>query len=287
MKLAVAGNLKKAIMRTYLVFLYILFCISGIKAKETSYTGSTPAAPLVRQFLGISLNDSIDFIRWKLDLRDNNYSLHCNYGIGKANTNGFINGGKMIDLSGSVKRKQLCLILQNNNHILNLAILNSNLVHILNQDKSLLIGNGGWSYTLNNMAPVTTDQMNFKTGRTILADSMAFQGRTPCGVPGIIPESKECYKQKWLIIFYTDAGKNQPATYNMQTTNWRKEGGKKGTWKIITGKDGRIIYQLNDENEKPLIYLLKLDEGILIFTDKKGNLLVGDLDFSYTLGRKF
>ena len=42
-----------------------------------------------------------------------------------------------------------------------------------------------------------------------------------------------------------------------------------------------------DEKGKPFIHLLKLDEGVLIFTDAAGNLLVGDLDFSYTLNRRF
>jgi hypothetical protein len=51
----------------------------------------------------------------------------------------------------------------------------------------------------------------------------------------------------------------------------------------MAGKNGRIIYQLNDEKENGFLYLLKLDEHILVFTDANGKLLVGDEDFSFTL----
>ncbi len=56
---------------------------------------------------------------------------------------------------------------------------------------------------------------------------------------------------------------------------------------MTTENDGRVVYALSDQNGKSFIHLLKLDEGVLIFTDVKGNLLVGDHDFSYTLNRKF
>jgi len=272
------------IIATLLSFTFFVSCASS---KETNYTASTPAAPIVRIFLGIPLTDSIDFIRWKLSITDNKYSLECNYGIGKPNTNGFYDGGKKIVFSGIAKKENTNYILQNGNHILKFAELNPNLLHILNNDNTLLIGGGGWSYALNNMVPSPTNQVNMTAKQTSLKDSMAFEGRTPCAVPGIIPAGKLCYKLKWYLVLYSNE-KKEPATYRILGTPYRREeGGKRGTWKIITGKDGRIIYQLNDEKENPFIYLLKLDEGVLIFTDANGNLLVGDLDFSYTLNRHF
>jgi hypothetical protein len=274
-------------MKIIATLLSITFFVSCASSKETNYTASTPAAPIVRAFLGISTADSIDFIRWKLSIADNKYSLECNYGIGKPNTNGFYNGGKKIVFSGIVKKDNNNYILQTGTQILKLAELNVNLLHILNYDNTLLRGGSGWSYALNNMAPSTTDHVNIITKQTVLKDSIAFEGRTPCGVPGIIAPGKECYKLKWYLVLYSNK-KNEPTTYRILGTPYRRdEGGKKGNWKVITGKDGRIIYQLNDEKENPFIYLLKLDEGVLIFTDANGNLLVGDLDFSYTLNRRF
>ena len=268
------------------VFSIILF-VSCANSKETNYTASTPGGPVVKRFLRISLTDSIDFIRWKLSLNDLKYSLECNYGIGKPNTNGFYNGGKKLVLSGTVQRDKNTYLLKNGDQILKLVELNANLLHIVNNDNSLLIGNGGWSYAINNITPSANDKMNLTSKQTVISDSMAFEGRTPCGVPGIIEPGKECYKLKWLIVLYGNATRNEPGTYKLFGTPYRVEGGRRGNWKIIAGKDGRIVYELFDERGNPLIHLLKLDEGVLIFTDAKGNLLVGDLDFSYTLNRRF
>lgn len=274
-------------MKTFATVLSIIFFVSCANSKETNYTASTPAAPIVKKFLGIPPTDSIDFIRWKLSLNDLKYTLECNYGIGKPNTNGFYNGGKKIVLSGPVQRGKNNYVLQNGIQILKLAELNANLLHILNEDNSLLIGNGGWSYAINNITPSANDKVNLTSKQTAIRDSIAFEGRTPCGVPGIIEPGKECYKLKWLLVLYGNSTKNEPATYKLLGTPYRIEGGRRGNWKITPGKDGRIIYQLFDESGKPFIHLLKLDEGVLIFTDSKGNLLVGDLDFSYTLNRRF
>jgi hypothetical protein len=171
---------------------------------------------------------------------------------------------------------------------LKLAELNANLLHIVNNDNTLLRGGGGWSYALNNMTPSPSNQFNMiKKQQIVLKDSIAFEGRTPCGVPHIIEPGKLCYKLKWYLVLYSSK-KNEPATYRILGTPYRREdGGKRGNWLVTTSKDGRIIYQLNDENEKPFIYLLQLDQGVLIFTEANGNLLVGDHDFSYTLNRCF
>ena len=274
-------------MKILATFLAITFFVSCANSKETNYTASTPADPIIKKFLGIPLTDSIDFIRWKLSLNDLKYSLECNYGIGKPNTNGFYNGGKKIALSGPVKRDKNTYLLHNGNQILKLIELNANLLHILNEDNSLLKGGGGWSYAINNIIPSANDKVSITAKQTIIKDSIAFEGRTPCGVPGIIEPGKECYKLKWLIVFYGDPAKKEPDTYKLLGTPYRVEGGRRGNWKIMAGKDGRIIYQLYDEKGNPFIHLLKLDEGVLIFTDAKGNLLVGDHDFSYTLNRRF
>ena len=274
-------------MKNILTVFSFFFCVSCASSKDTNYTASTPADPLVRTFLGISLTDSIDFIRWNLTFSDNQYTLQCNYGIGKNNTNGFINGGEKLSLSGKFKKEHNNYLLINGRQALKLAILNTNLLHILNTDNSMLKGNGGWSYALNNMTPVANAQTAIVSPKVILKDSMSFEGRTPCGVPGIIAPGMECYKLKWYIVLYGDSQKNEPTTYKVFGTPWRVEGGRKGDWKIITKDVGKIFYQLNDEKGTPFINHLKLDDGVLIFTDAKENLLVGDLDFSYTLNRRF
>ena len=273
-------------MKLIATFLSFILLVSGASSKETNYTASTPAAPLVRTFLGISLTDSIDFIRWKLSISDKKYSLECSYGVAKPNTNGFYDEKKVI-LSGNVKKENNNYILENGDHVLKLAQLNANLLHILNNDNTLLIGGGGWSYALNNIAPTITNQINLTAKQSALKDSVVFQGRTPCEDFSINYSSQSCIKMKWLIVFY--ANKNEPTTYLLNRSNTLPLDypGKKGTWKIIAGKNGRIIYELTPDKESIPTYLLKLDEGVLIFTDAKGNLLVGNQDFSYTLNRRF
>lgn len=272
-------------MKNVMAVLFVLLIVSCGNGKEKAYTGSTPADNVVRSFLGISSTDSVDFIRWKLILRDNNYNLQCNYGIGKNNTNGFINGGKKVELKGTVKKNKSYYQLQNGDKTLHIAELNTDLLHLLNADNSLLVGNGGWSYTLSNITASGSDQVNLNAQKSALKDSMAFEGRTPCNVPGIIPPGMQCYKLKWYVVLYANTEKNEPTSYKVYGTTWRKQGGKTGKWVIVTGKDGRTIYQLNDDNGKGFLYLLKLDENIVVFTDANGKLLVGDEDFSYTLNK--
>lgn len=267
------------------IFCMFLF-ISCASSKEINFTASTPAGTVIKSFLGISLADSVDFIRWKLTLDDNRYKLQCNYGIGKPNTNGFINAGKHIALNGTFKKEQNMLMLQHNNRILKIIKLNGNLLHLLDENNKLLVGNGGWSYTLNNIDPVPASDINTTPQQISLKDSMTFDGRTPCDVPGIIPAGMQCYKLKWRFIFYADNANKEQGQYKVMGTAWRKMANKTGSWKITRTKNNQVIYQLNDEKGNAFIYLSKADENILLFTNAAGKLLVGNEDFSYTLNRK-
>ena len=84
------------------LFLFLFLLTGGHVDKEMNYTASTPADSAVRDFLMISQADSIDFIRWKLKIADlKEFTLSCSYGIGKPNTNGFIDE-KKVQLKGTV-----------------------------------------------------------------------------------------------------------------------------------------------------------------------------------------
>jgi hypothetical protein len=272
-------------MKFTATFLSWCLVLSTAAGTEKAFLGSTPADPEVRAFLGISLADSIDFIRWKLIFGDHHYQLSCHYGIGKPGTNGFIGSGKKIELSGVLEKEKNYYKLQNGNKTFWIVTLNEDLVHLANQNKKLLLGNGGWSYTLNSTTPLHSDRFNLTSSFVNIKDSLAYQGRTPCGVPGVIEPGRECYKLKWYLILYPKKGDQGSGNYKVLGTPWRKAGGISGNWKVITGKNGRIIYQLTDDNGKGFLYLLKLDEQLLVFTDANGRLLVGNEDFSYTLNR--
>ena len=131
-------------MRFTIALLSMLLSVAYPTPAEKIYTASTPAAPVVKSFLGIPLGDSIDFIRWKISFSGNRYKLHCNYGIGKPNTNGFINGGSTVDLEGELKKERNVYTLRNGDKILKIAELNADLLHVLDHGMSgrtrLLIG---------------------------------------------------------------------------------------------------------------------------------------------------
>ena len=273
-------------MKIVSIFISFLFLASRASGNEKIYTASTPANTIVRSFLGILPEDSIDFIRWKLVLRSDSYQLYCNYGISKPNTNGFIEGGKKIELRGSVKKEKNYSHLKNGVAVLTLIELNINLLQIAGTDNSLLVGNGGWSYTLNNTKPVVSDKISFQAKQILLVDSLVFDGRTPCDIPGIVPAGNQCYKLKWSITLYAGKEKSNTGRYKISGTAWRKENGLTGNWKIITGKNNRILYQLNDDKGNKVLNLLRATENIFLFVDADGNPLTGNEDFSYTLNRK-
>lgn len=272
-------------MRFILAFILVLFC-SCVDSEEKSYTGSTPVGPVVRSFFEIAERDSIDFMRWKLSITGNKYTLTCNYGIGKPNTNGFIKDGVKVQYKGECRLNNNFYTLLKNGRELQLFIINDDLLHLAGDNKTLLIGNAGWSYALNSLSPHDIKKINTIVQPVSLADSMVYSGRTPCGVPGIVDKGDVCYKLKWKLVFYADAKTNTPATYKIWGTPWRKENGKTGRWKVQPAKDGQIIYELTDEKDKPFVKLLKADENILLFMDGKGNPLTGNEDFSYILNRE-
>src|SRR5437016_11428753 len=129
---------------------FILLFASCVNGKEKIYIGSTPATHLVvRAFLEIPVSDSVDFIRWKLILADNKYSLQCQFGISKPNTDGFMKDGTKIELKGELKKQKNYYFLRNGSKNLMMLELNNNLLHLLNKDITLLVGNSGWIYKLN------------------------------------------------------------------------------------------------------------------------------------------
>jgi len=260
-------------------------CTNG---KEITYRGSTPANAIdVRQFLGMPLADSIDFIRWKIAIHPDRYELSCQYGIGKPNTNGFWDE-KRVAFSGKYTKNGHQYTLQHGDKSLSMLEINANLVHLLDNNNNTLMGNGGWSYTLNNIHPVKSKAFNQVAQSYESAPYMVLEGRTPCKDAASsfsLRNESDCYKLKWLFVLYTDPATGKPSHFLTGGRGYRKETMDKGKWEIIRDKDGRWIFKLYHEKYPEPLYLLRVDDTILVFTDPEGNLLVGNEDFSYTLNR--
>ena len=273
-------------MKCIVSILLPLIFLSCANVKERNFAGSTTANKVVRSFLGISLTDSIDFIRWKISLRDNQYQLSCNYGVGKPNTRGFYNGGKRAGLNGSFKEEKHYLLLIHGDKILGLAKLNEDVVHLLDTDRSLLAGTGGWSYTLNAQEKASPGELKFLSNPITVQDSITFHGRTPCVVFGE-DNNRDCYRLKWSIVLYADQGSDTFSRFKLRGTVVQPET-KTNAWSGVLKqkniKEGITVYELDPEKGEPLYFLLL--ENIMVLTDKEGKMLVGDEDFSYTLSRK-
>jgi hypothetical protein len=156
-------------------------------------------------------------------------------------------------------------------------------MHLLNSDGSLMVGNGGWSYTLNSMTEVNTSEVSLKQTAISFKDSIVFEGRTPCkGIEEMmIGRSRpECYKKKWLVYLYKNNPDAISGTYKIGST----VGAYKGTWKLKESA-GKKIYHLDLSNGRSLS-LLPADNNIVYLMDTKGKLMVGDHDFSYSLNRR-
>ena len=270
--------------------IFVLLCVLGVSfpvhAKQFLYQGSTPAHVGLRKFLNISLTDSIDFIKWQLTIDGSNYNLDCRYGLAKAGTDGFTNG-RQIKLAGAIEKQGYRYVLKADKRSLFLLEINSNLLHLLDDKQNMLVGNGGYSYSLNIDNPVKTDQLNTSVRKSRLKTEETFQGRTPCQELSKIMglnKSDACDKMKWYIIFVADSITGKPSYYLKGGRGYKRETMSRGKWETSTGNDGRVLYRL-DPDKNFHVYLVKIDDNILHFTDSDGNLLVGNKNFSYTLNK--
>ena len=268
----------------------LLLCLSitslSGNAKQLVYQGSTPAHRDVRVFLHISLTDSIDFIKWHLSIDADKYELSCTYGLAKGGTDGFTNERQAL-LSGKFARDGHHYILKDDVRDLYILQINPNLLQLLDRNKKILVGNGGYSYTLNTASPQKTNQLNVYSKQFLVEAEASFQGRTPCQELATmmgLNKSTACDKMKWYIIFF--ANPTGGATHYLKGGRaYKRETMAKGKWEIFRGKDGRVIYKLDPDKGNFATYLVKVDDNTLFFTDADGNLLVGNKNFSYTLNR--
>ena len=134
---------------------------------KQEFVGSTPCDSHSREFLGgIPTNAPCHCIGWHLTLLDaketgerRTYSLVVTYGVpGRDDPNQIVDGptakleGTFEVVRGS-KTNANAMVYRihgaRNGKSLSLVRISDRLVHFLNHDKSLKVGNSGWSYTLN------------------------------------------------------------------------------------------------------------------------------------------
>lgn len=269
---------------------------------EINFIGSTPGDESIKTQLGIEANTKIDFIRWDLKLSpENSFILNIQYGENQPNTLGFTGGGQSKVYIGNytIVKKENKEIYQFKTINLKLSMirLGNNLFHILTPENKLMVGNGGWSYTLNNKVPVQKEFKlpNLSEYNKSTQDPIAqviYDGRTPCqefAMEHQMNVSQACFKLKWKLTLNRNPFHFQPTTYSIRKVVDNTPKDITGTWTIVKGTEvnpDAIIYQLDPDKPNQTISLLVVDENILYFLHRNQELFIGNGDFSFTLNKR-
>lgn len=284
-----------------LLLLVVSMAVSGsssINKSSFNLVGSTPGDSAIKKMLGIKADAVIDFIRWDLLInKDETFRLSIQYGENQPNTLGFKQGGtgQIIEgkyrVSASENWEQLyTLQRKDGKSMLNLVAITANIFHVLDDQSQLLVGNAGWSYTLNRESIEAGEVAKFKSSGSQSTESrLIFEGRTPCREMALLhPEMKassDCFKIKWRLILNRDAQTGLPSTCTTRNIVDNQPRDVVGTWQLLKSPRA-VIYQLKLPGLQDPILLMQADKNILYFLDEKQHLLIGNKDFSFTLNRK-
>ena len=280
------------------------------------FVGTSPCTDAIKPLLQIPAGAKPDLIRWDLTMhRDpqtdarGRYKLRCEHeaATSPAHPN---KDTKVIQREGTwavtkgTKSNPDAIVYELAGAV-SLFQLDSNILHVLNPDLSLMIGNGGWSYTLNRAEDaekipdraltLSQPDMSYKisplaTGPTVFG---IFEGRSPC--QSIARDLKVSVhpganKAKWRVTLYQEPRTLAPTTYKIEGTLFRGDSGaREGNWSIIRGTSkhpNATIYQLAPTKTQPALFLFKGDDNVLFFLDQNQKTRVGNADFSCTLNRR-
>ena len=282
------------------------------------FVGSSPCSDVTRALLNIPATANCELIKWKLilyqdlnTLAPTTYKLNCVYGLPKQGTNGLSGGGTKVELEGKwtvgkgTKTSPFAVVYQldpNKSHrSVSFLKVDQNLLHLLDRDGGLMIGNAGWSYTLNRRERATppTDSPAQLSAQSTLDSPMTtgpsipevFVGRSPCRE--VARElnrtvNSDCIKVKWELALYHDPNTLAPTTYKLKSIFAGNVFHAEGKWTMVQGaktNPGAVVYQLDPDKPQSSLLLLKADDNIFFFLDKDRNFLIGNGDFSYTLNR--
>ncbi len=275
---------------------------ANMASSEIILVGSTPGDATIRSMLSIDAVKNVDFIRWHLVLNESRktFSLNAAYGVGKPNTPDFEGGGEKLVAEGtysvSKERGSDVYILGSNKIAGPVALvkLNPDLFHVLSPGGKLMVGTGGWNYTLTRDG-ASGNSADLPRWTTTAPDydssSVIFAGRTPCGELARqykLPAGDECHKLKWKLTLFRDPTTKLPTAYKLQRTLHRTNA-IEGKWAIVVGTKtdpNAVIYRLDPERSDDALSFLVGDENVLFFLNKEDRLFAGNADFSYTLNRQ-
>ena len=288
------------------------FAAPSAQARTAVYVGSTPSSEAIRTLLGIPRDANTELIEWELTLVDAArgpaaYHLRFRFGPTRPNQPGLDATAASLERRGTwrteaarVKAGTGVVVLDNG---LSLLRVSDTILHALAADGSLMVGTGGWSYTLVRRDAVERDvdmrlvaadpgdpdrTVTRATGPEVFG---IFDGRTPCqGIArelGVVARPG-CWKAKWRLTLFQDPRTRQPSTYRIEGSVYRA-GSREGSWRIVRGTPGlpeAEIYELGAANGESTAFLLKGDDRVLFFLDRNRRPMNGNARNAYTLDRR-
>lgn len=265
------------------------------------------------KMLGIPAKEAPELVEWKLSLQGDGgtqgpsrYEIRCRYGATAPNQPGLGSATKVIERSGTweISRGTQAdpdAIVYRLKGAVELCPVDgeTGVLHVLNEDGTLMLGNGGYSYSLNStgesekavdpMLAATVPDMSYRIDPLAIGANIfaVFEGRTPA--QGIakqlqinVPESAT--KAKWRITFYQDPETKVPTSFKVEGTLFRPNS-RGGKWKVESeGK--RTVYHLTFDEDRGDFRLLKGDGNVLFFLGADNKPRIGHCEFSYTLNRR-
>ena len=292
----------------------VAICLSASSCSQTtnhdslvpaSFQATTPCDEVSRALLHIPSTDTSDMMKWTLSLlTSSTYRLAYTYGMDKAGSRGFSEGAITKEQSGKwtkskYENAEIYTFTADNSPSLSFIKLNENVLHLLDGNKNVMVGNRAWSYTLNRIAPVklpSNETSSQKLEETIPADSIVFDGRMPCYGPLLALSRKPgngCNLIKCRMILYCDNKSHAPSSIKFYTIQVGTGGSRylaTGKWIMMRGTKndpGSILYQLQIDSQQPQqkLTLLKKGNDILFLLDNELNFMAGNDYCSYTLNR--
>lgn len=269
---------------------------------------STPGDEIMKSLLEIPRDTKVDFIRWNVALNATDadqmeFAMDIVFGESQPNTLGFKGGGQKWAVTGQYTHENSSRVngevyrFQSRSLPTGISIvkLTDNLFHFLTPDDALMVGNGGWSYTLNRKDPVDSPMMlpaltsASRVGKT--EPEVVFDGRTPCQeIAAEHPEmrvSQDCFKLKWRLILRRDDS-GRPTTCTVRKVVDGTARNITGKWAVTRGTETNanvMIYTIEPDKPEESISFLVGDENVLFFLKKDNTLFVGNKDFSFTLNK--
>ena len=293
------------------IIVALLTAIAAATSAQSSseFVGSTPCDAAPRRFLAIPPTLKCEKVTWQLTVSggsglhspEGSYTLTAVYGIQIPGAAGFVDGGARAQLRGTWvgsmagQRAVYTLVADNPRRSLSFVLFEGNLLHPQNDDGTLMVGNGGWSYTLHHTSPVADDATAARLATSRISETPpassdvagVFEGRSPCAALARqlkIAANPACTKIKWRLTLHP-AGPTRAGRYTLEGYVYRTPP-RTGTWtaRHRTGNPPGLVYVLDAGKDTALAFF-KADDNLLFFLDERDRLRVGDIDYGYTLNR--